>query len=107
MTTLSLKETVNFEHRGIIVTMELDYEKRTVSFVNPEGSQERWKFQDGTREYLGGWFLMLEAHQEAIKFADAELIEQEIERESTNQENTVNIKMSLSELQGKNKSEGR
>ena len=68
-----LNETIDFTHKGIIITMRLDYEVGTVSFVNPNGSDKNWKFIDRTKEYLGGWYLIFEAMQEAVKYADERL----------------------------------
>jgi len=63
-----------YTHKGVTVVLEIDCEKKTVSLVDRMGDgryeNKKWVFAGRTREYLGGWLLILEAMEFAIKEAD-------------------------------------
>lgn len=91
-------ELIQFTHRGVKINIKLDYERKTVSFtddIDNEGKPNLWCFVDRTREYLGGWHIIMEALQEATKWADTRLKEQEDVRAKKAEDKVFNI---LSEL---------
>jgi len=92
------KESIVFDHKGIKIPMELDYVRKLVSFTEENGQPKNWKFRQRTREYLGGWYLIFEALQEATKFADERLAEQEKIREKLKEEKMINLMITLSDL---------
>ena len=92
------KESIVFEHRGIKIPMELDYLKGEVSFTEPNGQPKNWKFRQRTRNYLGGWYLIFQALQEATKFADQKLAEQEEIRKKIKDQEAIDLVIALSDL---------
>ena len=100
---LVIQETVEFEYRNVTIYIHLDYKKATASFVEKDGSKKNWKFTDRTREYLGGWWLILEAMQEATKFADEKLKEQADLRDSIKEKKVLDMMIALSDLDKKGK----
>lgn len=95
---LIIKETVLFDHKGVKITIELDYESGQVSFVERDGKAKNYKFAKRTRNYLGGWYLILEGLQEAAKFADSKLAEQAEIREKIKDKKMLDIAISLMDL---------
>ena len=98
---LILQEIVQFEHRGVILYVRLDYEKGKVSFVEKGGLGKQWLFKDRTREYLGGWWLIFEALQEATKYADTRLKEQAELREQIKEKKVIDMMIALSDIKEK------
>lgn len=91
-------ELIQFTHRGVKINIKLDYERKTVSFIDNEGKPNLWCFVDRTRQYMGGWHIIMEALQEATKFADKRLKEQEDVRAKKAEDKVFNILTTLSEL---------
>lgn len=55
---------------GISVTVEIDYVKKSVSFVEKDGKPKNWKFAERTPDYLNGWrmiFIALDWAAEQVK----------------------------------------
>jgi hypothetical protein len=100
---LVLQERVEFEYRGIKVYMSLDYLEGKVSFTEANGQPKKYNFSQRTREYLGGWWLILEALQEATKFADEKLKEQAELRENIKEKKVIDMMIALSDLDKKAK----
>lgn len=63
-----------YTHKGITVVLEIDCEKKNITFVerdhNGKYKPKKWVFAERTREYLGGWILILDAMAYAIKEAN-------------------------------------
>lgn len=97
MNIIQLQETITFNHKGIEIYLNLDYEKETVSFIEKNGQPKKWLFTDRGEEYLGGWYLILEAMQEATKYADTRLKDQAKARQDRKVEKITNIAIALSE----------
>lgn len=100
---LLIKETILFQHKGIGVTIDLNYKEGTVSFTEQDTKPKSYKFQHRTRNYLGGWYLILEALQEATKFADTKLKEQEELRDKIKTQKVIDMAIALSDLNKKEK----
>lgn len=100
---LLIKETILFDYKGIKVTIQLDYKRGTVSFTEQDSKPKNYKFAERTRNYLGGWWLILEALQEATKFADEKLKEQEELREKIKTQKVIDMAIALSDLNKKEK----
>lgn len=92
------KESIVFDYKGIKIPMELDYIKGEVSFTEPNGQPKNWKFRQRGRNYLGGWYLIFQALQEATKFADERLAEQQEIREKLKEEKMINLMIALSDM---------
>lgn len=97
MSVLQLKETISFEHKGINIYIHLDYERGLASFVEKDGRNKQWLFAERTRDYLGGWYRILEAMQEATKYADTRLKEQAEARANIKEKEMFNMMVALSE----------
>lgn len=97
MNIIQLQERITFNHKGIDVYLNIDYEKETVSFIEKNGQPKKWLFTDRGEEYLGGWYLILEAMQEATKYADTRLKDQAKARQDRKVEKITNIAIALSE----------
>ena len=91
-------ELIQFTHRGVKINIKLDYERKTVSFIDNEGKPNLWCFVDRTRQYMGGWHIIMEALQEATKFADKRLKEQGDVSAKKAEDKVFNILTTLSEL---------
>lgn len=91
MKTKKIKETIKFTHKDISVIVKIDYKNGTVSFVKSDETPYHYIFADRTHEYLGGWVLVLEALQEATKFANERLLEYEEEVKSENIEMMIEM----------------
>lgn len=100
---LVLKETVQFEHRGVVVYINLDYTKGTASFTEKGGQGKQFLFKDRTREYLGGWWLIFEALQKATVFADEKLKEQAELREQLKEKKVLDLMIALADIKVKKK----
>lgn len=46
---------------GISVTVEIDYVKKLVSFVEKDGKAKNWKFAERGPEYMNGWRMIFAA----------------------------------------------
>ena|SRR6476661_2218518 len=62
-----------YEYKGVNVTVELDFVKKTTSLVEKDGKRKNWYFTDRTPEYLNGWRLILQAMDHAIQEAQKEM----------------------------------
>lgn len=97
-------ELIQFTHRDVKINIALDYNRKTVSLTKPvsifsnNDDAKAWVFSKRTRQYLGGWYIVLEALQEATKYADTRLKEQEDVRDKLAEEKVFNIVMALSEV---------
>ena len=72
-TNLTIK---TIEHKGIKVTYEIDFDRKTVSLIERDGNNwkpKRWTFNDRKPEYLSSWMIIMEAMQEAVRQAKLEL----------------------------------
>lgn len=98
---LVTKETVLFNYKGVSIYIELNYETGKVSFTEKDGRAKNYKFAECTRNYLGGWWLILEALQEATKFADSKLSEQEEIREKIKTQKVIDMAIALSDVKSK------
>ena len=91
MKILMLGEVMAFDHKGVVIYINLDYERGLVSFVEKDGKPKKWLFTDRTEAYLGGWYLILEAMQEATKYSDTRLKEQAKAREEVKEKEMVDL----------------
>ena len=69
-------EIRTLEHKGIKVTIKIDYDKGTVSlmeFENESWKRKKWIFADRGLEYMNGWQNVLEAMQVAVAECKKEL----------------------------------
>lgn len=92
------QERIQFSHKGVNIYIDLDYNNGTVSFVNKEGDNKNFTFRKRTRNYLGGWWIILDALQRATEFADLKLKEQEELRKDIKNEELINLMIGISEL---------
>lgn len=63
------------EHKGIKVSIKIDYDNGIASLVDPHDSYrgKRWLFSERGLEYMNGWQDILEAMQVAVKECKKEL----------------------------------
>lgn len=69
-------EIKTIEHKGIKVTMKIDYDIGEASLVEMNGSgygQKSWVFAKRGLGYMNGWLNVLEAMQVAVKECKKEL----------------------------------
>lgn len=72
-------EIRTIEHKGIKVTIKIDYDRGTASLVEENGitdfpwRNKMWVFADRGLEYMNGWQNILEAMQVAVKECKKEL----------------------------------
>jgi hypothetical protein len=69
-------EIKSFEHKGIKVTVVIDYDQGTIDLVEKQGSSfspKRWLFSNRGLEYMNGWLTILDAMKFAITEAKKEL----------------------------------
>lgn len=95
-------EIIEFEHKGVRVDIELNYETSRATFVEFDDLADFWKpkrylFAARGVEYLGGWVLIFEALQEATKLADEKLREQEAIRDKEATDKAIDLMVALSE----------
>jgi len=72
-------EIRTIEHKGITVSIKIDYDKGTASLVNPLENYraKKWLFAERGLEYMNRWQDILEAMQVAVKECKDELEEDE------------------------------
>lgn len=63
------REVITIKHKGIGVTVDINYEKGIVSLVDTNQSVKKWVFAQRTLEYMQGWLNIMEAMQEAVRYA--------------------------------------
>lgn len=73
-------EIKTIDHKGIKVTVKLDYENGTASLIeilNAHGGMQtpakKWVFADRTLDYMNGWLLILQAMTVAVQQCKADL----------------------------------
>lgn len=93
-----LAERIAYDHKGVTIYMDLDYEKGEVSMVEKNGQPKKYNFSHRTRNYLGGWWLILEALKEATIFADKKLEEQENIRAKIKEKEIIDLAVYLHDL---------
>lgn len=98
MNILQLEETISYEHRGVIIYLHLDYENEKVSLVEKNGTPKKWEFTKRTREYLGGWWVILEAMQKATEYGDQRLRDQAEARKKIKTDKQFKLMVALSDI---------
>ena len=69
-------EIKTIEHKRVKVTIRIDYDKGTASFMefqNNGWKKKEWVFADRGLEYMNGWLEILEAMTVAVKECEKEL----------------------------------
>lgn len=66
---------------GIGVTVEIDYEKGTISLLDAVGKPKQWVFAYRQIEYMAGWQNILDAMKHAIEVCEKDLHKQQEARE--------------------------
>lgn len=70
-------EIKTIEHKGVSVTVKIDYDLGTVSLVQRDKSgsftTKNWIFQDRGLEYMNGWLDILKAMSVAVEEGKKEL----------------------------------
>lgn len=71
-----------YTHKGIVVLVELDFIKKTITllernekFDTSEYKPKKWVFAEREVKYMDGWLLILEAMEHAVKAAKKEMAE--------------------------------
>lgn len=85
-------EIRTIEHKGVKVTIRIDYDKGTASlmeFRNESWKKKEWIFVDRGLEYMTGWQNVIEAMQVAVKECKKEL-EKDLAEKSKFKEELVN-----------------
>lgn len=98
MNVIMLAERIAYDHKGITIYIDLDYERGVASFTEKDGRAKNYKFAQRTRKYLGGWYLILEALQEATRYADTRLEEQAKAREQVKEKKMVDLMVALADI---------
>lgn len=81
--------------KGVHLNLELNYDEGTVSFLNVDGSPQKFVFSERTVEYLGGWVKIARAIEEATIYADKLLREQRKLRDDEETTKLINIFTSI------------
>lgn len=71
-------EIRTIEHKGVKVTIRIDYDKGNASlmeYIDNRWKPKRWLFTDRGLEYMNGWQDILEAMQESVKLCKIALEE--------------------------------
>lgn len=97
MKITQLSENIIYRHKGVAIYLELNYVNGKVSLIEEEGAIKEWIFAGRGRNYLGGWLIVLEAMQEAIKYADIRLKEQAEARAKATEEELFELAQTVSE----------
>jgi hypothetical protein len=58
---------------GISIVVEMDFIKKTISFVEKDGTNKKWVFAERTAEYMHGWIAILDAMKYAAQQAKKEM----------------------------------
>lgn len=68
-------EIRTIEHKGIKVSIKIDYDKGEASLVDPLDNYKgkQWLFSQRGLEYMNGWLNIMEAMQVAVKECKKEL----------------------------------
>lgn len=94
-------EIRTIEHRGVKVTIKIDYDNGTASMVEMGGfGAKKWVFAERGLAYMDGWKNILDAMQLAVKECKKEL-ELSLAQSSAFKDETVDFL--AAEIQRKNK----
>jgi hypothetical protein len=78
-------------HKGVCVTIKIDYVKKDISLVDREGSDyvgKLWLFKNRGLEYMQGWIDITEAMEKAIRIGE-ERLKARVEKDAEDFENSV------------------
>ncbi len=84
-------EVFNIWHKGVCVTVKIDYVKKDISLVDRKGSDyvgKLWLFKNRGLEYMQGWIDITEAMEKAVLIAKDRL-KAKVERDAEDYENSV------------------
>ena len=69
------KEIKTYNHKGVGVCIEIDYDAGTISLLETTTKQpKKWLFTGRTVEYMPGWLNILEAMKLGIEQAEEDLL---------------------------------
>lgn len=94
MTNKPHLEIYTHTHKGISVTVKINYPEAEVSLVEneyPNYPNKKWLFANRTPEYLGSWLNILDAMKSAVSEAKKKLEDYEKEREKEDEEVLENV----------------
>jgi len=97
ITTRKRSEEIYLRINGVNLNLRLDYDEKTASFVNNDGTPAKFVFIGRGTEYLGGWVKIFQALEEATKFADKLLREQKEVRKKEKFDETVKLMTEIAE----------
>ena len=72
-------EIITVEHKGIAVTLHIDYDKGELSLVERNGFngsgflKKQWIFANRTLDYMKGWLDIIDAMKYAIEYGKKQL----------------------------------
>ncbi len=84
-------ETIVHTHKGIEVTVSIDYARNNVSLVDQTGVCKKWAFGDRSLEYMQGWLDIIEAMEMAVRYAKTQLEQYQREKEKANEKLMIKI----------------
>lgn len=103
MSELKIKETLSLNYYGVKLLLKLDYEDEVASFVDGNDMAYRFRFNNRSIDYLGGWLKIYRALEKATILADKLLREQAKLREALVEEAWDEKAIALSVAQAKRK----
>lgn len=88
-------EIRTIEHKGVKVTVQIDYDESRVSLVERSRSgnytEKNWLFSNRGLEYMNGWLNILEAIQFAVKECKKELEANLAEKAKFKEEQVISL----------------
>lgn len=73
MKLFPLKEQYIYQHKGVSIGVEIDYQQETISLIEKDGKRKQWIFANRTLEYMNGWQNIYTAMQKATTHATKRL----------------------------------
>lgn len=89
-------ELETYNHKGVGVTVEINYDAGTVSLLD-KGQAKKWIFAGRQVEYMPGWLNILDAMKYAIQEAETKLLIHQKEKEKTLKEKEIGLMKAIAE----------
>ena len=91
-------ELETYTHKGIAVTVEINYDAGTISLLE-KGQPKKWIFAGREVDYMPGWLNILEAMKYAIQEAETKLLVHQKEKEKQLKEKEIGLMKAIAEMQ--------
>ena len=91
-------ELVTYYHKGVGVTVEINYDAGTISILE-KGQAKKWIFAGRQIEYMNGWLDILEAMKLAIEEARDLLWKHQDSKKKALKEKEIGLMKAIAEMQ--------